>query len=48
MPFRSRVLLIAALLLPAVARAQTEAVFDIGRYAFEGSVANAGSGQAGR
>ena len=39
MPFRSRVLsrflLIAALLLPTVARAQTEAVFDIGHYAFE-------------
>lgn len=39
MPFRSRVLsrflLIAVLLLPTVARAQTEAVFDIGHYAFE-------------
>lgn len=39
MRFRSRVLAgllgVAALLLPIVARAQTEAVFDIGRYAFE-------------
>jgi homoserine O-acetyltransferase len=39
MPFHtrilSRLLCIAALLLPAIAHAQTEAVFDIGRYAFE-------------